>query len=553
MGKHSSAVMESHSNRRSVYLTAVGLLVLSVVAVLVLRPFGAESGSDGDAGTGSCEQQSQVTLSTTPELQPQLEAAAKSLTDKGGKDGNPCVRFAITAASAVKVAKDVASGGDGLPDLWVPDSSLWVARADDGQSIPSIAVPSIASSPLVLVGHSGRDAETTSWLKAFAAGQPALLDPLSTSEGALALLALQGERTKTLASNTQMAGLLVPLAQRLGAMPKQYTEADAPLDKAAAGGSEVVVAVSEQSFIQYQDKHAEAELKAIVPGTGTLLLDYPMAVTAKADAGIAAEAGKALVAEFLGATAAQARDEAGFRDPLVSPLGDGRGVGDISQLTKPTTEVVGKTLQSWASLSMSAHSLAVIDVSGSMAEKVPGSTMTRMQLTLAAAESGLKLFPDSAAMGLWVYSQNIGSGGADYQKLVEIRQLTPAQRQKLVGQLRAITARVGGGTGLYDTVIAAVREGLATYDSGRVNTVLLFTDGQGNQDDPGSLTLDQTVRELEKLQDPARPVRLIALGIGPAADATELNRLARATGGRSYIARNPNDLQSVFIDALQSR
>lgn len=278
-----------------------------------------------------------------------------------------------------------------------------------------------------------------------------------------------------------------------------------------------------------------------------------MVVTAKADAGIAAGRSKALVAEFLGATAAQARDEAGFRDPLVSPLGDGRGVGDISQLTKPTTEVIGKTLQSWASLSMSAHSLAVIDVSGSMAEKVPGSTMTRMQLTLAAAESGLKLFPDSAALGLWVYSQNIGSGGADYHKLVEIRQLSPAQRQKLVGQLRAITARVGGGTGLYDTVIAAVREGLATYDSGRVNTVLLFTDGQGNQDDPGSLTLDQTVRELEQLQDPARPVRLIALGIGPAADATELNRLARATGGRSYIARNPNDLQSVFIDALQSR
>lgn len=232
MGKHSSAVMESHSNRRSVYLAAVGLLVLSVIAVLVLRPFDAESGSDGGAGSGSCAEQSQVALSTTPELQPQLEAAAKSLTDKGGKDGNPCVRFAITAASAVKVAKDVASGSDGLPDLWVPDSSLWVARADDGQSIPSIAVPSIASSPLVLVGHSGRDAETTSWLKAFAAGQPALLDPLSTSEGALALLALQGERTKTLASNTQMVGLLVPLAQRLGAMPKQYTEADAPLDKA---------------------------------------------------------------------------------------------------------------------------------------------------------------------------------------------------------------------------------------------------------------------------------------------------------------------------------
>ena len=80
--------------------------------------------------------------------------------------------------------------------------------------------------------------------------------------------------------------------------------------------------------------------------------------------------------------------------------------------------------------------------------------------------------------------------------------------QALVGQLHGIRAVVGGGTGLYDTAIAAVR---ANYNSSAVNTVLLFSDGQGSQDEPGSMSLDQAVRELNELSEPARPVRIIAL------------------------------------------
>ncbi len=553
MGKHSSAVTRSNSNRRPVYLTAVGLLVLSLGAVFVIRSFGSGNGADGLlGGGGSCDDPTQIQLSTAPELQPQLESAAKSLAGKGGHDGVPCLQFTITGASPAKVAQDVASGSDTRPDLWVPDSSIWVAKADDGQSIPSVAVPSVATSPLVLVGRSENFANTSSWLTSFAGAQPALLDPLNQSDGALALLAIQAERAKTSASNTQVAGVLVPLAQRLGSMAKQYTEAGGPLSKAAADGSNVVVPVSEQSFVKYQDEHPEAQLKAIVPDTGTLLLDYPMVVTGRSNTEAVTEAGKALAQEMLGDAGSQSREDAGFRDHLVSPLSGGRGVGDITQLTKPTGSAVDKGLQSWATLSLSAHSLAVIDVSGSMNEKVPGSSKTRMQLTLEAAENGLKLFPDTSAIGLWIYSQQL-NGSADWQSLVPIRKLSASQRKDLVNSLRGTRAKIGGGTGLYDTAIAAVRTVRDSYDPTAVNTVMLFTDGQGNQDDPGSLSLDQAVRALEALRDPARPVRIIALGIGPEASSAELARLAQATGGRSYVARNPTDLQEVFINALQGR
>jgi hypothetical protein len=552
MGKHSSAVTRSNNNRRPVYLTAVGLLVLSLGAVFVVRSFGSESGADGLLSS-KCDEPTQVKLSTTPEFQPQLDQATKALMAKGGEDGNPCLQFTVTAAQSASVAQELSdpNGNDSRPDLWVPDSSLWVSRADDGESIPTVAVPSLASSPLVLVGRTENFANTSSWLGTFAITQPALLDPLKSSSGALALLAIQSERAKTSASNSQVAKVLVPLAQRLGSMAKQYTEVSGPLSKASADNSPVVVPMSEQAFVKYQDEHPTAPLKAIVPRTGTLLLDYPVVVTAKNNTEAITDAGQALAAEMLSDAIGQSRDDAGFRDPLMSPLGEGRGVGDISQLTKPTAAAIGKVLQSWTTLSLSAHSLAVIDVSGSMAEKVPGSAKTRMQLTIEAASRGLGLFPDSAELGLWVFSTKIGPESADFKKLVPIGKLTPAHRQQMLSQLTAQSARVGGGTGLYDTAIAAVREVRTQYNSGAVNTVLLFTDGKN--DDPGSVSLDRALQILEGLKDPARPVRIIALGIGPDADETELKRLAQATGGQSYVARNPTDLEDVFIDALQNR
>jgi hypothetical protein len=550
MGKHSSAVTRSNNNRRSVYITAVGLLVLSLGAVFVVRSFGSESGADGFLGSGkACADPTQIQLSATPEMQAPLEAAAKSLAAKGGKDGNPCVQVTISAAPSAQVARDVAHGSDNRPDLWVPDSSLWVAQADDGQSVPSIAVASVATSPMVIVGRRDNFGDTSSWLRILSASEPAVLDPLNTSPGALTLLAVQMERQKTSASDSQVSQLVVPLAQHLGSMAKPYTDVNALFGRADQDGSKTVVPATEQSFVKYQESHPDTQLRAIQPGTGTLYLDYPIVVTAKSDTDAANEAAQALAGELLTDSAGQARDQAGFRDTTFSPLSGGRGVGDMTQLTKPTSDAINTTLQTWTRLSLSTHSLAVIDVSGSMAEKV--GAKTRMQLTIEAAVGGLSLFPDSAQLGLWTFSTKIGKLGADYKPLVPIAPLSKVQRGKITDQLKIQHPIPNGGTGLYDTAIAAVTQVRQEYKSNAVNTVLLFTDGKN--DDPGSPTLDQAVQALRSLQDPARPVRIIALGMGPEANADELSALAGATGGAAYVARNPGDLKSVFIDALQSR
>ncbi|MFC0623018.1 VWA domain-containing protein [Kribbella deserti] len=531
-------------------ITIVGAMVLSLGAVFMIKSFGTENAAgEGPLASTDCETPVTVSLSTTPELKPQLESAAKALTSRDDSR-TPCTSFNIDAAHPAAVAQAVAAGDEQIPDLWVPDSSLWVSRADDGQSLPIVAVPSLATSPLVVVGSSSTFADTSSWLGIFSKAPPALLDPLSTSTGAAALLAVKSEVAKTSSSEDQVAQVLVPLAQRHGSMAKAYTDLNGLFTRAAQSDN-LVVPSSEQAFVNFQEAHPDSGLKAIVPGTGTLTLDYPLVVTAKDDVERVTETAKLLGQQLRSAGAVEGNDKAGFRGSTLEPLTGGRGVGAVELLGKPQPQVVEKTLQQWATLALSAHSIAVIDTSGSMNEKV-GNGKRRIDLTIAAAEKGLALFPNSAALGLWSFStKQPPAKPLDWQPLVPIRKLTQAQRIQMVTELRKLGTKAEGGTGLYDTAIAAYRTVQDSFDPKAVNAVMIFTDGKN--DDPGSISLDEAVKTLQSLRDPARPVRIIALGMGPDADQSELDKLARATGGRSYVARNPADLEAVFIDALQNR
>lgn len=551
MGRHTAAV--THSNRRPLVITFAVLLVLGVAGTLIVRAVGSAADEGGFIASGNCEAKTDVKLSTTPEMRPQLEAAAKSLL---GRDDSraPCATFKITAAEPAAVASALAAGEDERPDLWVPDSSLWVARADDGQSVPSVVVPSIASSPLVLVGSESTFANTGSWLAAFQNTPPSLLDPLTTATGATALLAVQSERSKTSMTEAQVSGVLIPLAQRHGSMGRAYTDIQALFNRASPSDSGLLVPASEQSFVTFQEKHPDTGLRAIVPDTGTLALDYPIVVTAKEDGDKAAEAAKLLVQEMQTDASMQARDKAGFRSATMEPLGGGRGVGPVEVLGKPQAQVAEAALQQWTTYALSAHSLAVIDVSGSMAAKV--GNKTRMDLTIEAAEAGLSMFPPNSQLGLWVFSTRRDGGSTDWSPLVPIRRLDEKvdgtnQRSKMVSSLRGMRNQIGGGTGLYDTAVAAYRTVQDSFDPRSINAVMIFTDGRN--DDATSITLDDAVRTLKRLRDPARPVRIIAIGVGPDVSGDELSALARATGGRSYLANDPADIKSVFIDALRNR
>jgi hypothetical protein len=165
--------------------------------------------------------------------------------------------------------------------------------------------------------------------------------------------------------------------------------------------------------------------------------------------------------------------------------------------------------------------------------------------------------PGDYALGLWVFAYQL-ENGEDWAELVPTRELDAAvggrtQREVLDEQLGTIPDLLTpGGTGLYDTTLAAVRAASEDYDPTAVNSVLVLTDGT-NEDDESGLELDELLATLSSEADPDRPVKVIGVALGPDADLEALQEIADTTGGEAYSAVDPADLQTVLFDALRQR
>lgn len=505
-------------------LVVLALLAGGGTTYLVMRESGRVPASAGvTCGPG-------IDVAAAPEI---ADAVRAIVTDAG------CEQMVVTALPPAQVSQQVRAGKD-EPDVWIPDSSSWVARAAAGApATPRPLLASLASSPVVLASAAG--AAPATWSAALADPGLVMGDPLTSVAAAVPLL---GAATDA-ADAEEAAALAVPLAQgQADADAVAPPEAERLAELAAAGRG--LTAVSEQLVLRQ-----DAGVTMAAPSSGTLLLDYPVLLTTSEERRADIEPATTRLVELLEAPAAQdVLRAAGFRGPDGAPLE--RGVGAITPL-KVAPEQVTATLTDWARLAMPTRALAVIDVSGSMDFDAGGST--RMELTTAATRSGLDLFPDAAAIGLWAFSEKL-DGEVDHRPLVPIRRLGAApagqsQRAALARSLDALPDLTGGGTGLYDTTLAAYRAVLEDHDPRAMNSVLLFTDGAN--DDPGSIGLHDLLAELRALADPARPVRIIAIGVSADADAKALRTIARATGGEAYVAEQPEDMATVFRQALAAR
>jgi hypothetical protein len=211
-------------------------------------------------------------------------------------------------------------------------------------------------------------------------------------------------------------------------------------------------------------------------------------------------------------------------------------------------------MQSWAQLSLSIRMLSIIDISGSMNEKVaPG--VTRLQSTVRTAQGGLSLLPDDSELGQWVFSTEL-QGGQDWRELVSVGPLkerlgSATRRQLVLSAFAQIRVKRGGETGLYDTVMAAFDHMKRTYKPEYVNSILLWTDGKNV--DPEGPSLQEALDHMRREYDPERPVQVNMLGYGPGVDVGELRRIAQVTHGDAYVAETPGQIQRIFLKAVSRR
>ncbi|WP_245159229.1 substrate-binding domain-containing protein [Blastococcus sp. TF02A_35] len=502
---------------------------------------------------GGCGDRTTVDVTVAPELGELTE----ELLTKVAEDEDACVDPVVTAQEPLQTAGDLgALDAEALPDVWVPDSSLWAARAGSAELD---GAGSMALSPVVLAtsraasDQLGWSGSAPSWGEALSTGRPlAVPDLAASAEGLSALAAVRSSL-----GGDQDADNAVVQAVLAAARNTVPSPADA-LSAGSEGSADApLVPVSEQEVFAANAQSVSANLVAVYPAEGTPSLDYPV-LRVGSPSGDQQEAVDAVVRRLLSEEAQTAVREAGFRGPEGSaPPAAGPESGIAQEAPQAMTMDPGAVqglLERLSSLAAPSRLLAVFDVSKSM--EAPVGNGNRATLARDAAKSALSLFPDNSAIGLWVFARAL-EGDRDWVELEPIRALAAdadgeTQRAKLQAELDTIPGRLSpGGTGLYDTALAAVRAARADFDPRAVSSVVLITDGQ--DEDSDSVGIDELVRTLEAENDPDRPVKVIGIALGPDADLGALERITAATGGGAYSAVDENDLQTVLFDALRQR
>ena len=615
-GRHLASPPRTRSKGRSILLLGLVVLVVLAggfgAYVLVNRPSGAEA-----CGSGTVQLQVVADPDQAGLLQQAARDYSTTKPQVGDRCVNVNVRSLDSPEATAALATgwtDQAAGP--RPDVWVPAASTWttelqiqLAQSRRPDVVPGDN-PSIATSPLVIamprpmaeaLGWPQRqlaweDLSTalqnpTGWA---ALGHPdwgpfklGKTDPKLSEAGLGALLSAGASVMGADAQNPTEAQLQSK-AQQLGSMilqvsrsPGDETDTTGTLlanlqradqsDKALQYVSAVPLA--EKSVWDYNqgkaldDPSAGSErskpkvpLAAVYPREGTLQADYPWVVLRTPWVDDAKRAAASDFLLYLKSPAVQAKFQAaGFRSARgqAGPeITEGAGLlpnQPARVLPTPAPLVVGATLKAWDQTKRIANLLAVYDVSGSMAETVPGTGgKTKIDLAREAAGASLRLFTNESDVGTWEFSTAL-DGSRDYRQTVPIRAVGSnigggrTQLQVLQQHLAGLAA-THGDTGLYNTTVAAYDYVKQHYAPDRLNLVVLMTDGRN--DTQGGLTLDQVLQHLKQGQSDDKQIHILSFAYGKDADVAALSQISKATGGAVFSAPNPADIVRVFVTAL---
>ncbi|MYT37178.1 solute-binding protein [Streptomyces sp. SID8356] len=531
----------------------------------------------------SCEDSAvRLTLAASPDIAPAVrEVAERTRADEVKSDGH-CLDVEVVARDSSKVAEALAGGEPPGFQVWLPDSDLWLDRAEGlGTGVPVSPSDSIASSPVVLAmvpsaaGRLGWPEKTYSWaeLVATALGTEKIrlgaADPARSATGLLALTSIGGSSARQGGdSDTRVAETAKVLAERMSDSDAQVLETVARSGSGAEEGNpqrNQAVLISEQAAFAHNAEAADSgRLNLFHPEDGTPLLDYPYTLVDEEQLTLTQSRAALRFMTLLNDKGARAvfarygfRPADGSAEDAVAASAGARSPQPYatSAAEAPSAKQLQEMLGMWTITVQSARLTTVVDASGSMSTPVPGRGQSRMDVTKESLIQALSQFTPDDEIGLWEFATTL-DGTKDYRKLMPTRRLgDPAQggsthREKLSAAFAGLQPVPGGATGLYDTVLASYEEARSTYVKGKFNALVILTDGS-NQDDDG-ISRSALTSRLKELADPERPVPVIAIAVGPDADREEVAEIARITGGDGYEVSDPAEIQAVIFQAIMA-
>ncbi|MER7420638.1 substrate-binding and VWA domain-containing protein [Micromonospora peucetia] len=582
------------------YTAAVtaGLLVIAGTFVFVRQRDAGADRPRADCATRLDVNSSTEKAALLVELAERYNSGDRSL------DGGGCAQVHVSALNSGKAAETLAAGwnGTGLPEpqVWLPTSSLWTGQLrlldQAAKRTPQTPdqYPSIANSPLVIampqpkgelvrkrgplgwgqvLGLSGR----TSWAEfgkpewgRFTFGKD---NPNLSTSGLAATIATYyaaANRSSDLTRSDLADPEVTRFVRQIEANVSHYSDdvvdllrdlAEADLAGGGASTDDMSAIVMQEELVhlynegelspkqegQARGPRPKVPLVAVHPKEGTFNLDHPFVVLPSAD-----ERQRAAADDFLKFLTEEPQQKSfarlGFRDhergasaELLASVGT-EPDGGLNYFAPPNPEVVDAMLGGWSTLRKKANILIALDTSGSML--APVGDRTRFQAASAAAAKGLALLNSEDRVGLWSFSSETPKRpDGPYREEVRLGDFD----QKRINS-RIAGLNVDGDTALYATVRAAHRQLLDRYDPDRINAVVVLTDGKNEyrrDDDLARLLADVAL-------DPRRPVKIFCIAFDGDSDFATLDRIAKASSGKAFDARNPAMIDEAFVKLVSS-
>jgi Ca-activated chloride channel family protein len=515
-----------------------------------------------------------------------------------------CVVVTAVRNKSGSVAEAAVSGFAGLPadqrpTVWMPDSHTWLAlaRADGAASIPS-GGDSVATSNVVLAMPAplaqsiGWDQKPPTWNEVFDAAADANVwadlghpewgafklgktSPLVATSGEAAMFASFGTAAGSLghltASSIQQRAIQEIVRKHelstshYMATPEHFLwhARQAEATGSAADFLSAVI-VDEKSVWDYNRgitsrdgiTRVEADppkepLVPIYPADGFYVADNP-AVVLTGDWVDQNEADAA--ADFLRyAVTAQGQEivrTSGYRDlngHLDSSVAETANLAANPQgaLQLPGQDVVAAANDPFPAVRKPANVLFLVDVSGSMDEKISASD-TKLSAAKDAITLALDHFTTGDSVGLAAFAQD-ADGKMLPGQVSPVADISTSKDAFLraLGGLHSM-----GDTPLYQAVDTFAAKQAQLSSSDKINAIVVLSDGK-NDTNHDTIGADKMLTDLTNLHHDS-PVLVFTLAYGADADVDTLTAISKATGAHFYDATDPLKLKSVLGDLVTS-
>jgi Ca-activated chloride channel family protein len=563
-----------------------GWIVFTIVMVLVA---GGLTANYLYVANGRCHGRASAVVDASPDIAPILTDLANQWNAGTPRSSGTCVSVTVQAKDSALMATILASDWDpqvngAAPDVWVPASSVWVREAATSPVVermipdrqPSLArTPTVIAMPKEMAAAVG-DANEYDWPDLINDAQDAqfwahhgkpqwgpfrlsMSQPSASTAGLLALMAVADASNDGNVDPAELPNVFT-LKQTMHSYLNDTSDVMSGLAAADAKSGAAALAYAsafpalEQDVIEYNRTSPHEPLVALYPRSGTYDADYPYLVLTnppwahKASSTVAATAFLTFARSATGRTAFL---NAGFRDANRVGGADMSPANGVVRTVTPlpravlVPDSVEQVLTDWTAVTRETNMLLVLDISGSMKDKVAGAT-TRLDLAKSAAAAAVQKFDGQARVGLWVFSTN-QDGGRAYREVVPLGALGDmmtdgrTRQQDMVSKIGELNA--GGDTGLYDTALAAQSDVADHFLPDATNLVILMTDGKDSTGHSPSTLFTA----LQRNHESKTPVPIVTIGIGSGADFNTLEQISRLSGTTSLTAKGEVDIDQVLL------